>query len=199
MSYCSLSDVKLYLSIADGTDDTLLLKIIDSATAMITTITKRVFEAPVSDETRKYFTFGRTLEYSGAYNEICIDDDILSITSIKNYDGTTINLSNVFQLPFNTLPKNKLKLKASSGLNFGFCFKEDDYIEIVGKFAYSATPPEDIRHAAIRLVVWLYKQKDGGADLDRPIMTGEGTIVLPAHLPQDIELYLKPYIKENFS
>lgn len=196
MRYCLPEDVKLYLSITDSTDDTLLERMTLAATAIINTVTKRIFEEPEVDETRKYFTSSRIFENNGVNNEFVIGDDFLSITSIKNYDGTMIDMTKVYQLPFNSFPKWKVKLTAASGLHFGYC-EEDDIIEVTGKFAYSSTPPDDIKQAAIRLTAWIYKQKDGGADLDRPIMTGEGTVVLPAHLPQDVELYLKPYIKED--
>lgn len=196
MSYCTVDDVKLYLSITSNTDDALLTRITNAATAIIETITKRVFEEPETDETRVYFTKNRLSENNGVANEFVVGDDFLSITSITNYNGSNVNLANILQLPFNIFPKWIIKFTKSSGLHFGYC-EEDDKISITGKFAYSSTPPEDIKQAAIRLTAWLYKQKDGGADLDRPILSGEGTVVLPAHLPQDVELFLKPYIKED--
>ena len=194
-TYCTVADVKLFLGIQENTDDTLLESLVKIATAIVNTQTRRVFIAPTDDETRIYFTDGRL---SDDYLEMWIGDDIFSITSITNYDGSSLSTSDIFQLPINQIPKNHIRIKTSASKNFGYG-DIDEYISITGKFAYSATPPEDIKHAAIRLTAWIYRQKDGGGDLDRPLMTGEGTVILPAMLPRDVEIYLIPYRKEVYN
>lgn len=55
------------------------------------------------------------------------------------------------------------------------------------------TPP-DIVQAARRLAVWLYRQKDTQqGDADRPLLAGDGTIIMPTTLPQDVAQILTPY------
>lgn len=56
--------------------------------------------------------------------------------------------------------------------------------------------PIDIVTACRRMAAWMYRQKDNqGGDSDRPIISGDGTILMPATLPQDITSLLRPYVK----
>lgn len=59
------------------------------------------------------------------------------------------------------------------------------------------TPP-DIRHACIRLTGWLYRQKDTqGGDADRPILAGDGSVLMPTTLPQDVQSILSTWVRIN--
>jgi hypothetical protein len=56
------------------------------------------------------------------------------------------------------------------------------------------TPPS-IRQAAIRLTAWLYRQKDTqGGDADRPILAGDGSVIMPQTLPGDVQSLLKEWV-----
>lgn len=193
-TYCSTEDVKLYLGIADteSRDNTLIDKLISRATVIIETRTKRIFKEPTATSSRKYFISqcvdGLTLH---------TDDDILSIETLKDYSGTTIDLSTVILLPLNTLPKRSIKFKVAASKQWDYT-DEDSQVEIIGKFAYSSTPPLDIVQACVRLTAWLYRQKDNSSDVDRPVLSGDGVVIMPQTLPQDIEVLLKPYIKETY-
>lgn len=56
--------------------------------------------------------------------------------------------------------------------------------------------PVDIVQACRRLAAWLYRQKDTqSGDQDRPILAGDGTIIMPSTLPSDITSLLRPYMK----
>ena len=69
----------------------------------------------------------------------------------------------------------------------------DDEISIAGTWGYSATPPADIAHACVRLAAFLYRQKDTSADIDRPLMTGDGVTIMPSAIPQDVKSILDNY------
>ena len=57
------------------------------------------------------------------------------------------------------------------------------------------TPPS-IRQACIRLSAWLYRQKDTQqGDLDRPLLVGDGTVIMPTTLPQDVQALLREWVK----
>jgi hypothetical protein len=59
------------------------------------------------------------------------------------------------------------------------------------------TPP-DIRHACLRLTAWLYRQKDTQqGDADRPILAGDGSVIMPTTLPQDVQSILSQWIRIN--
>lgn len=56
--------------------------------------------------------------------------------------------------------------------------------------------PTDIVAACRRLAAWLYRQKDTQqGDLDRPILAGDGSVIMPSTLPKDITDMLMPYQK----
>lgn len=56
--------------------------------------------------------------------------------------------------------------------------------------------PTDIVSACRRLAAWFYRQKDNQmGDADRPIVTGDGTVIMPTTLPQDVEKLLMPYTR----
>ena len=61
---------------------------------------------------------------------------------------------------------------------------------------YILSAPLDIVTACRRLAAWMYKQKDTQmGDTDRPVMAGDGFIIMPTTLPADVEMILKPYIR----
>jgi hypothetical protein len=50
--------------------------------------------------------------------------------------------------------------------------------------------------ACRRLAAFLYRQKDTQAgDTDRPILAGDGSVIMPTTLPQDVEMLLQPYMR----
>ncbi len=189
--YCTLNDVKTYLSITAADDDALISVLINSAQAAIDAHCSRTFEA-TEDET-KYLDAaadvdGRTLLLSHV-------GDIAAITSVTNGDGSTIASSHYVTEPRNSTPYYAIRLLASYGDSWTYTSDPENAITIVGKWAYSATAPDDIAQACKRLSVWLYRQKDTTADEDRPLIAGDGTIVMPAAMPRDVVSALRPYRK----
>jgi len=56
--------------------------------------------------------------------------------------------------------------------------------------------PTDIVSANRRLAAWMYRQKDTQqGDQDRPILAGDGSVIMPTTLPQDVEKLLLPYTR----
>ena len=54
--------------------------------------------------------------------------------------------------------------------------------------------PTDIVMACRRFSSWLYRQKDTQmGDIDRPVMTGDGVMIMPTTLPNDVTRLLAPY------
>jgi hypothetical protein len=42
----------------------------------------------------------------------------------------------------------------------------------------------------------MYRQKDTqSGDIDRPLLAGDGSIIMPTTLPLDVEKMLQPYIR----
>lgn len=58
------------------------------------------------------------------------------------------------------------------------------------------SPPNDIMTACRRLAAWMYRQKDNqNGDIDRPLLAGDGTVIMPTTLPLDVEKILMGYTK----
>ena len=117
-----------------------------------------------------------------------------SINSVTNGDSTVITSTYYTTLPVNAAPYYGIKLKDSSGYVWEADSNDDPEkaITISAKWAYSATAPADIVHATIRLVTWMYRQRDNSTDLDRPVLA-EGVMVLPAQIPSDVTAVLDRY------
>ena len=187
MAYATLAIVKAYLDIPTATtsDDALLNSLIDRAQEIIDAYTGRDFEAVTAT---KYFTIddveGRWLHLSGY--------DLLTVTTLTNGDATaTVFTSDQYRLePRNETPKWAVRLKEDYDWDFD---DSDSEISIAGTWGYSATAPSDVVHACIRLVSFLYRQKDTSGDIDRPMVTGDGVTIMPSALPKDVMSILEKY------
>jgi hypothetical protein len=179
MAYTTLSDVKAYLSISAATDDAVLTGLIPRAQAMIDQYCKRTFEALI-DSTKR---LDAVRDVSEDRRMLYIWDDLAAITSVTNGDGVAVAGTAYVRRP------DGLLLKASSGLTWTYATDPEDAIAVVGKWAYSENAPADIVGACIRLVGYLYRQRDTNMSSDRP-MVADGVLILPSRLPDDIKSVL---------
>ena len=185
MSYTSLINLKDYLGISVATteDDPLLTDLLTRAEGIIDAYTGRHFEAETAT---KYFTIddidGQNL-YLWGY-------DLLSVTKLTNGDGVEIAAGSYKLFPRNDDPKWIIRLNEDKAWNFT---NGDSEISVAGTWGYSATAPADITHACIRLAAFLYRQKDTSADIDRPMVTGDGVTIMPSGLPADVQKLLALY------
>ncbi|MDX9779619.1 MAG: head-tail connector protein [bacterium] len=184
MSYATAVQVKEYLGIS-GTvvDDNLLDDLIERAEGLIDAYTGRSF---VSTTATKFFddsfTNGSDLNLWGY--------DLLTVTKLTNGDGVEVTSSDYRLFPRNDNPKWMLRLDEAYSWNFS---DGDSEISVAGTWGYSATPPLDIQHACVRLAAFLYRQKDNSADIDRPMITGDGVTIMPSALPVDVTRILDRY------
>jgi len=191
MAYTTTADVKAYLGISGGGDDDLIEVLIDAAQAYIDAETGRTFEA--SSNTSKYFDCaapfvdGRTL-YFGEWEAASID-------SVTNGDGDTIDSSYYVTLPRNTTPYYGIKLLGSSGLSWTYIDDPESAIEVSAKWAYSASPPDDIVHATKELAAYLYRQKDAQV-FDTTAFPEAGVIQVPKGVPMTVRLIISRYRKK---
>lgn len=189
MAYATLSELRSYLfaggASAPTVDDALLTALLARAQALIDAQTGRKFESVA--ETRKFDL------PAGLYLPV---GDLLSVTTLTNGDGQAIPATAYALYPENALPKRLIFLLPTSG----YAWQSDNgnsaqCISVAGTWGYSASPPNSVKHAAIRLAAWLYRQKDNSNDVDRPIMSSDGTVVMPAALPRDVEQMIAPYVR----
>lgn len=185
MAYITNAELKEYLGITTNTDDSILEALISRATGIIEAYTGRKFEAETAT---KYFTIdnveGRWL-YLWGY-------DLLTVTTLTDGDAdATVFTSGQYRLePRNETPKWAIRLDEDYDWDFD---DSDSEISVAGTWGYSATPPYDISHACVRLAAFLYRQKDTSAEIDRPLMTGDGVTIMPSNLPNDVKAILDKY------
>lgn len=194
MAYCSIDDVKLYLTITADDDDALLQSLVDAAQKLIDTYCKRTFEA-TADTTR---TFDAKYDIDDEGLMLWLDHDLVAITSVTNGDGTTVTGSQYVTEPRNHRPIYGLKLKEGGDVVWTYSTTPENAISIVGRWAYSTAAPADVKQACIRLAAFLYRQKDNSGDVTTEVIqTGMGTAIAPSSMPRDVRYALNPYIRQS--
>ena len=184
MAYVLTSDVIEYGNWTGSDDDVLVGRLIDRAQGLIELYSGKIFQIDSDSETTRRFT--STEDGDGAL--LFLDKDLAVITTIIAGE-TTLQASDYITKPANDTPYFAIVLRANSSINWGEATADGDFennISVLGQWAHSTSPPVDIFHATIRLTRWLYKQRDTDADLDRPLLTGDGITIMPSQLPKDV-------------
>jgi hypothetical protein len=188
MSYLSLEAAKLYIGNTQAADDDLIGALITAAQAFIEGPqgAQRVYEA-AADTTRSFDAVedvdGRTLY---------LDADLCQITSITNGDGATISSSQYVCETAggarNATPWRRIRLRSTATVSWlaSTTTGPENAIAIVGRWAYSTTPPARIVQLTREIVTYLYRRRSASGDADRPLLTGDGVTILPSALPKGI-------------
>jgi hypothetical protein len=187
--YTTLNIVKNYLRISASTDDDLLEDLITTASRMIDDHCGRRFVA--ENETRRYDATGPHI----IGRLLLLDDDLLSLTTLINGDGSEIDAEDVILRPTNSTPCFGISLKQSSGLAWTYDDSPEGAISVEGEWGFSENAPEPVAQAAIRLTAWLYRQRDTGVEGSAGVRVDDrGGAIPPARLPRDVIDLLSPYI-----
>ncbi len=188
MAYCTVADVKTYLTTAKTDHDTLLAALIVRAQAWIDNRVGFSFEA-AADTERTFDAIADVDGYTLTFDTWCT-----AITTVTNGDDTEIAATYYVTEPRNTAHFYAIRLKASSGYTWETDGNSDpeDAITIDGRWAYSTAVPDDIKHTCIRLVVYLYHQRTNQTDADRPLFA-DGVMALPSQIPSDILAVIDSY------
>ena len=186
--YVDLITLKTYLGISVNTDDTLLTTCLTNAQKIIDVRCQRCFEAS-ADSIKK---FDAIRDVDGA--TLRLGDDLCQITSVVNGDGSVISSANYVTEPAHSMPFWAIRIKRS-GSPWTYSNDPEDAIQVTGRWAYSIMAPYDIMQAMTRLAAFLYRQKDTAIDGDRPILTGDGNVLMPSRLPNDVAELLRIYVK----
>lgn len=157
MAYITLAEYKSYIgSLTQGqpqgytsVDDAALQVFITEAQAFIERTTERRFEA--STETR-YFTEADIPFHMPQV--LFVGDDLLTVATLTNGDGTTISSGNYWLYPFNVNPKYAVQLKSSAS----WAFSTDGRVSVAGTWGFSTTASEDVK-AMMKRVTWWVQQK----------------------------------------
>lgn len=189
-AYASITDFKNYARIesTDTTDDAVIGDILEGASRLIDTETRRTFFARI--ETRKYdVPDGNTL-----YIE---DDDLLAITTLTNGDDTTLASTEYILLPANANPKYAVKIKDSSAYSWEAESDGDSeqVIEILGSWGYSYSPPADIVEACLEIATAFYHRRFGENMAAESTLTAGGVMITPKDIPASAKTILSNYAR----
>jgi len=187
MAYTDNTTLAALLGISGSGDNSLLTACITRAQAAINKLTGRVFECATA--TTRYFDVDRDVQGRTLY----LDRDLCSISTITNGDGSTIASDAYVTEPRNDTPYRAITLKASKGITWTYLTDPENAISVNGKWAYSATAPDDIVQACLRLAGFYYRQKDN-PEYGRAI-TEAGIVVEPNDVPADVLHLLAPYVR----
>jgi len=185
--------MKTYLGIPTATtsDDALIAVLITAAQAKVDEYCHRTFEAAADSER----TFDAVADVQD--RALILDKDLASITSVTNGDSTTITSAQYVTDPPNAvadgIPISEIVIRSDASITWTYDDYYENAITIDGRWAYSTTVPADIAHACKRLTAFIYRQKDTNADIDRPLLTGDGVVIMPSTMPGDVASILKPY------
>jgi len=198
MAYTTLAAVRAEAKVTGTSDDALLTGYITLAQRIIEAYpplgTGRVFE--VSADTTRYLDAppdSLDTRLDGPNYVLLLPDDLCSITSVVNGDGTTLTTSDYLTEPRSHTPYYALRLKSGTGTIWTFEDSPEGAIAITGKWGFSMSAPADITRAATRLCVWMYRSRDN-AGFDADIKTEEG-LILGAKMPRDIRDILNTYVR----
>jgi hypothetical protein len=132
--YATLANLKDWLTTRggqqsyDSADDSMIEQVIEAASRYIDSETGRTFYPRV--ETRYYdLPDGR---------EIWLDDDLLTVTTLTNGDGTVLTTTYYYLYPKNRSPKWKIVMKESSTYSWSYdgYGNTEGVITVVGTWGY---------------------------------------------------------------
>lgn len=188
--YCTLNEFKAYMNTTstDTADDGVIEDIIEGASRLIDSTTARTFYART--ETHYYNT-------PSGYELWIDDDDLLTITTLTNGDGTTISSGDYKLMPLNKSPKYMIYLKPSSNLIWALDSDSEALgaITILGTWGYSATAPDDIRQACLIISASEYRKRFGDGVGAAATVTAAGVVLTPQGMPKSALDLIRNYIK----
>lgn len=199
MAYITTAELKSYMKITGSADDAQLALFANRAQHVVDSYTHRVFEW-IGAGTAKLFTPTSYLDGGDLYDVVTLGmglSEFFELTSITNGDGNAIATADVVLLPGNVTPKYAIRIKSSINVRWTFSTSIEESVTVTAKWAYSAAPPADIIQATLRIGAYLYRQRDGSPDSDRPIVSTDGVVLSAPRIPSDVTELLKPYRRRS--
>lgn len=193
MAYALLADLKTYLDVGTSTDDALLSQCISRAQGFIEAQTARVFEAG-ADTTRRLDALTDVQEdEQGRGSLLILPGDLCAITSVTNGDGATVASSQYVTEPRDRAPYWALRLKANASVGWTYSDTPENAIGVVGRWAYSVTPPADVVQACLALAAYFYRQRGAEATGMEPVMSQSGVVMMPPRIPGVVKAVIQKY------
>lgn len=198
MAYLTLDQATDYMKVVNSSDDLIIQGLIGAAQIQIEHRCHRRFEVTNANETR-YFNQDSLLEWNtprhvtyswdqvllaNTARVLWLDDDLVSVSTLTNGDGTIIPSSNYFLMPRNRPPYQYIRLKSTTA----WVINIDLEIQVTGAFGYSLTADAGIQNAMKELVAYYYRLRD--APVFDVIQLPSGAIQVPKGWPVNVEQIL---------
>ena len=184
--YCTLAEFKSYKDIAstDAADDAVIENIIEGIS--------RTFDGLVG---RTFYARTETHYYDTPEEGVLVinDDDLLSVTTLTNGDGTVLTTDYYSLYPLNTSPKIRIQLKNGAVWypnTYGYI---NGAISLVGSWGYSATVPDEIRESCIAESVAEYLRRFGENANTTTTVTPAGVVIVPQAFSKITMMRLNKY------
>lgn len=204
MAYVSLADMLGYLNVQttpSPAQQALLQSDLAAAQTEIERYCHRRFEAP-ADQTRSYDAtdlqeerrrYGHqfswdTVPFHVNQQVLVVHDDLLSITTLTNGDGTVIPSGGYVLLPRNAPAQGEPYAKLALTSAYAWQLGQDQVLQITGRFAWSLTAPDAIVVATKMLAAYYWHQRD--AQTSDVIQLPDGSIQVPKGFPANVKLLL---------
>ncbi|KKM68524.1 hypothetical protein LCGC14_1460000 [marine sediment metagenome] len=176
--YITLSELKDWGDFDGTNDDEMLGTVISGAIKAIDNYCGRTFtydEATV----RSFSRYG--IVRDNVDGRLLLFDEDLASEALVISDSPT-----VIYLPENNTPYYGMYLVEGSWTY--------PTVTVSGYWAYSETPPDDIKVGCLKLADWMFEQKNTNEGVG-VMITPEGQVLLPSGLPDFIVTILNPYRK----
>jgi hypothetical protein len=168
------------------TDDALLTQAVVNAQSTFESATGRKFEA--DEDTIRY------LDAPLCGPQLLLDADLCAITTITNGDGEELAAGTDYVTePRNDPPYYAIRLTYGGGKAWTWDTTPEGAISIEGKWAYSVTPPADVREAVFQLAAWLYRRQQSSDQADRVTISPDGSRVVPSGVPAFVKDTIESY------
>lgn len=175
--YATLADFKAYkdISTTDSVDDGVIEKMIEAASRWLDVSIGRTFYARTETH---YFDVP-----SG--RELTLDDDLLTVTTLTNGDGTVLTTSHYNLVPKNKSPYYAVRLKETSTYLWQMDTNgnTESVISLAGTWGYSSTAPDDIEQACLELAGNMYARRTGQQTDGVASVTAAGVVLQPRDIP----------------
>ena len=184
-SYCTANDIAQALNIAGSQDDAWLTTLVSSASAWVDAhcgVPAGGF-APASDSTRRFDVCA--LEDG----ELRLDMPLVSLTSLTNGDGTSIDTATVRLQPINGPHYWSIRMLSTGP---GWQWVQDGLFAVTGKWGWSATVPTPVKEATVMLAAWLYKRYQAGLQ-DAANNVEIGQMMYSERMPKQVVALLAPF------
>lgn len=185
MSFTNVLELRQSLGLGEQPgDDMLLARFVREAQVIVEQATGKTWEA-TTDTTR---TLHARDDVDG--NVLYLRADVVSVTSIVNGDGMSVDAGDYVLTPSAGPPYRYVVLRAASAVRWTYTLAPEEAISVTGRWASSLTAPADIVAATRSIAAWLYKRREQPLDFDRAVVSMTGQTVLPPDLPPDARAIL---------